>query len=363
MNLRRPRWRCPHCDQYVCYLDIRVDQNMVKASSSLFGFSWNYFLDRVWFFMFLSIVSPHMKMSVDFLSQVLREVGENVSQVIISVDGSWKAVLENDDDLDLAETLKETSEQDEATPRPSIVDLTNDDDTEMDTASACESEDVKPLSNTNNAQVADDFWSGVLFANGLFTSSTELGNCIPHSGPNSLQPSVLSDAVSLALNREAGSHGNTDLLVSAIYNQFSTPNNVNSQQFQSANLIASNEYGISQTLPRDLASGLPIVRNPVAVQALPAQSQTLGVQQRPRTSFNNLATTGAFFTSQDGQSITPPANVLDAVCSDLERQQHFCRPRMNPVQVSDIASSSLHHGSITTQVGASLVSQFSYALI
>ncbi|KAL6182255.1 hypothetical protein ACLB2K_043678 [Fragaria x ananassa] len=297
MNIRRPRWRCPHCDQYVCYLDIRVDQNIVK---------------------------------------VLREVGENVSKVNISVDGSWKVSENDDDDLYLVDKLNETSEMDEATPGPSVMDLTNDDDTEM--ASACEPEDVKPLSNTNTAQVENDFWSGVYLA-----------NCTSYSGPSSLQPSLLSDAVSLALNREAGSHGNTDFLVSAMHNQLSTPNYVNSQLLQSANSTASNEYGTSQTLPRELASGLPIGRTPTAVQALPALSQTLGVQQRPRTSFNNPAPNSASLTSHAGQSITSKANVLSGICSDLERQQYFARPQMNPVQVSGIASSSLQHGSRTTQ--------------
>ncbi|KAL6181889.1 hypothetical protein ACLB2K_048537 [Fragaria x ananassa] len=314
MNIRRPRWCCPHCDQYVCYLDIRVDQNIVK---------------------------------------VLREVGENVFKVNISVDGSWKVSENDDDDLDLVDKLKETSEMDEATPGPSVMDLTNDDDTEMEMASACEPEDVKPLSNTDTAQVENDFWSGVYLA-----------NCTSHSGPSSLQPSLLSDAVSLALDREAGSHGNTDFLVSAMHNQLSTANYVNSQLLQSANSISSNECGTSKTLPRELASGLPIVRTPTAVQALPALSQTLGVQQRPRTSFNNPAPNSASLTSHAGQSITSKANALSGICSDLERQQYFSRPQINPVQLSGIASSSLHHGSRTTQVPSQLqsASRVSYGL-
>jgi E3 SUMO-protein ligase PIAS1 len=32
INSRRPSWRCPHCNQNVCYTEIRSDQNMVKAS-------------------------------------------------------------------------------------------------------------------------------------------------------------------------------------------------------------------------------------------------------------------------------------------------------------------------------------------
>ena len=32
INSRRPSWRCPHCNQYICFLDICIDRNMLKAS-------------------------------------------------------------------------------------------------------------------------------------------------------------------------------------------------------------------------------------------------------------------------------------------------------------------------------------------
>ncbi|KAL0905865.1 hypothetical protein M5K25_024310 [Dendrobium thyrsiflorum] len=55
MNSRKPNWRCPHCNQPVCMIDLRVDRNMVK---------------------------------------ILEEVGEDVSEVVIHADGSWNVVAE-----------------------------------------------------------------------------------------------------------------------------------------------------------------------------------------------------------------------------------------------------------------------------
>ncbi|XP_048422587.1 E4 SUMO-protein ligase PIAL2-like [Pyrus x bretschneideri] len=316
INLRRPSWRCPHCNQYVCYLDLRVDQNMVK---------------------------------------VLREVGENVAEVIISMDGSWKAGLENDDDLGQAHDKafqNEISEQEESTrvssALPIVLDLTED-DTEMDTLSACETEDVKPLCNTNRvnqtvpAHLEDDFWSGIYLPNGSLTSGirsdTQMDGGISHSGPaNYLHLPVLTDAVSPVLDRETESRVNTDLVASAMHTQYSSNNlQLQQPQFASSNATVSNEYGrLANTV-------LP--RTPTAVQALPAQ--TSGLQQRSRTSFNTPPS--ASLSSQVGQSITPTANGVPAVCSDVERQQHFSRPRMSPPQVSNIAPSSMQPPSQTTQ--------------
>jgi MIZ/SP-RING zinc finger len=42
MNLRKPVWRCPHCNRPVCALDIRLDQKMAKActNSVVIFFFW-----------------------------------------------------------------------------------------------------------------------------------------------------------------------------------------------------------------------------------------------------------------------------------------------------------------------------------
>ncbi|PNX96964.1 E3 sumo-protein ligase pli1-like protein [Trifolium pratense] len=60
INCKRPSWRCPHCNQYVCYTDIRLDRNMIE---------------------------------------ILEKVGDNVMEVIVHVDGSLKeeVLMESDD--------------------------------------------------------------------------------------------------------------------------------------------------------------------------------------------------------------------------------------------------------------------------
>lgn len=53
MNLKKPSWRCPSCNQPVCFIDLRIDQNMVK---------------------------------------IIKELDQDTTDVEISSDGSWKAI-------------------------------------------------------------------------------------------------------------------------------------------------------------------------------------------------------------------------------------------------------------------------------
>ncbi|KAK4601467.1 hypothetical protein RGQ29_010860 [Quercus rubra] len=327
INSRRPSWRCPHCNQYVCYLDIRLDQNMVK---------------------------------------VLREVGENVSEVIISADGSWKAVLESDDHVHPAreKTLKcqnEKTEQQESTSvsnsLPNVLDLTDDND-EMEVVSAGETEDRKPIlaslpvtsnltllpdSNTtsgvnqNSSAQLEEYWSSVL--NSVSTSSAwsqRVGGISEPITANLMQSPLLTDALSPVLNLEPEGHGNTNFTTSLIQSQ-SSPNNFQLQQSQYAHSI--NEYGRLPNLPF-----IPrhVNRTPIAVQALPAQSQTPNPQERPRSS---LTPNGSLISPQVALPMAPTVEAFNTMCSDMERQQHF-RAHMNPLQVSDIPSSLLQRPSV-----------------
>ncbi|KAK8284192.1 hypothetical protein V6Z12_D08G143700 [Gossypium hirsutum] len=153
INSRRPSWRCPHCNQHVCYTNIRVDQNMVK---------------------------------------VLKEVAEDVSDVIISADGSWKAVMENDDDVDElhGNTLncqKDGSERPEsATGVPMVLDLTQT----VDAMETIETEDRKPPVATLESH-----------GSGTSTSRTDTQVGGTESTRNFTVSPVFSDAVSPALNR------------------------------------------------------------------------------------------------------------------------------------------------------------------
>ncbi|XP_010489534.1 PREDICTED: E4 SUMO-protein ligase PIAL1-like isoform X2 [Camelina sativa] len=97
MNLRRPSWRCPHCNQSVCYTDIRVDQKLKK---------------------------------------ILEEVRHSATDVVITADGSWTVVTENDEDVELVPEAT----HDHGDPNsfinlgPTVFDLPRDEN-EMETSS------------------------------------------------------------------------------------------------------------------------------------------------------------------------------------------------------------------------------------
>ncbi|KAF8110348.1 hypothetical protein N665_0085s0074 [Sinapis alba] len=106
INTRIPSWRCPHCNQSVCYTDIRVDQTMIK---------------------------------------ILEEVGCNATDVVISSDGSWRILTENGDNVGaVPETTHvrgdSTSFQNLG---PTVLDLTRDDN-EMETSGGTQVNEQKP---------------------------------------------------------------------------------------------------------------------------------------------------------------------------------------------------------------------------
>ncbi|CAH8357845.1 unnamed protein product [Eruca vesicaria subsp. sativa] len=106
INTRIPSWRCPHCNQSVCYTDIRVDQNMIK---------------------------------------ILEEVGCNSTDVVISSDGSWRIVTENGENV--GAVPETTHEHRDATSfqnmGPTVMDLTIDDN-EMETSRGTQVNEQKP---------------------------------------------------------------------------------------------------------------------------------------------------------------------------------------------------------------------------
>ncbi|ESQ46781.1 hypothetical protein EUTSA_v10027658mg [Eutrema salsugineum] len=92
INMRNPSWRCPHCNQPVCYTEIRLDQNMVK---------------------------------------ILEDAGHKAADVIIHAGGTWKVARENDGteepvrDVIIHDLEDPTSFLDSG---PVVLDLTGDDD-------------------------------------------------------------------------------------------------------------------------------------------------------------------------------------------------------------------------------------------
>ncbi|KAK2664159.1 hypothetical protein Ddye_002733 [Dipteronia dyeriana] len=323
INSRRPSWRCPHCNQHVCYTDIRVDQNMVK---------------------------------------VLREVGENVTDVIISADGSWRAVFESDDNGDTHNNTssrnKERSEQPESTDcmncDPVVLDLTTNDE-DMDAATADEIEDTKPplLSNLHSQNVGvnhivdihseNNFRSAGLHSNGpaAISGVSDARNDGGISEPNlanQMTSPILTDAISPALD------WGSDLTTSMMQGQYSTPGNLQLQQSQFLDSTVNNEYGRLSLLNGH------VNRTPIEVQALPAAFQTPSPQQRPGTSFNSLTLNGSSISSQAALSV---ANGYRPTATDIERQLQlrYSRSQMNTFMRPDMASSPLQYHSAAQVVG------------
>ncbi|KFK33002.1 hypothetical protein AALP_AA6G317100 [Arabis alpina] len=136
INMRNPSWRCPHCNQPVCYPEIRLDQNMVK---------------------------------------ILKEVGRNAADVVINADGTWKVAKEIDGTEEPAQDVIIHDLEDPITfldSSPVVLDLTgDDDDAEMEIFGDGKVVDRKPClsdaqgqSNTNDASKdASDGDYGSLF--------------------------------------------------------------------------------------------------------------------------------------------------------------------------------------------------------
>lgn len=300
INSKKPSWRCPDCNNFVCFTDIRIDQNIVK---------------------------------------VLNDVIENVDDVIISSDGSWKAITGGDDHLDKQKAKlpgedEEISEQLDTAQflndSPDLLDLTGL-DTEMDAITNIDSDDRK-VSNTQ-----DDFWSGIYlstFESQMPNAALDLRN-VNSSDPslaNVVLPPLSPDVISPTLNRDVrASTGNALVLDSGSLNEISSPTGWQMQQYQYGNVANSNEYGRSLSMPRN------VTRTPSAIQALPAQAST-PVFHRPRNNANIYAQGASLMSSQtSGASLS--GDGLHGNPRSMERQPQFSRS--NSLQPSRMASSSL----------------------
>ncbi|XP_050228058.1 E4 SUMO-protein ligase PIAL2 [Mercurialis annua] len=311
INSRRPSWRCPHCNQHVCYPNIRLDQNMDK---------------------------------------VLKEVGDNVAVVIISADGSWKAVLETDDNSN--NTQKEVIDCQNDMPEEFAitVDLTEDDDM-MDVISITDLEDRKPSqatlqrqpvtnnsiepppSNTASAvdqnvasPAGDNFWSEMYLLSGTSTAGSGqqyFNQIFASPSTSSLTSPVITDAVSPSLHRDSGSHRNTNLSP-PVHTQIQLMN-------AAASAAVDNEYGtLRQILGRN------VNRTPVAVQALAASPQIPLHPQRPRTHPNTAMPNGSSPFSQAARPMTPAGTGINMASNYRYRPHHFSRPPTDTRQGSPL---------------------------
>ncbi|KAM7525808.1 hypothetical protein LguiA_015710 [Lonicera macranthoides] len=308
--------------------------------------------------------------------QVLKEVGENITDVIISADGSWKAVMETDEHTDKLNQKTSICKHDGSTDQENninssnspldIMDLTEGDDP-MDVINTFEIEDRKPTVNfqsqpsgqnpivnpltnnttevnpNNSTPIEDEFWSGIYLSTyGMGMSSgnpdSQIIGGVSESTPTNMMLSpVLTDAVSPALNREPAYFDS-----SALQNQISLPNYMQQLQQFGSNI---NEYGGVPAINRQV-NRYQLNRTPIAVQALPAQAPTTQPPpqlQRSRSSLNGLGL--------DGSSSAPPSQAspvvpfigdgFNRVSSSNGGQHQFSRSHSNPLQVSQMNSTAL----------------------
>lgn len=317
INSRVPSWRCPHCNQYVCFTDIRIDRKMVK---------------------------------------ILEDVGANDSEVIFASDGSWKIATGTDDSIQKSVDKISSNTQDE--PRQSesvplskapvdVLDLTaiddaissfSDDeiqDTTLNTTYQCQtvssSEAFDPqMTKTNDADQSDaclddDFWSGLVLPNFGQVSSlsnTPIDGVSATTSKNIAQSPALTHPIATdAPNQEHEAvYGDAPVAASMLQSETSVSTTLPFQQHQFGNSAVTNEYGRFLSLPRN------VTRTPTVVQALPARTPDSVLQKRPRNSGNIYTQNSVSAASQ----ASPRAQMIP-------NSTH-----MNPFYSSQRSSSPLH---------------------
>lgn len=295
---------------------------------------------------------------------MLKEVRENVNDVIISGDGSWKAIMESNDHAEKQQDEFPSAEQDEpnassfSNAPPDFLDLTGIDDV-IYMVGTCEAEERKvfplksqnqfsiqdvtirpPSNNTNgvpqinSALIDDNLWSDIYlstFGSGSSSlmSDAQIGG-IPQSTRSSILPCpVLTDAISC----EAGAfNANAFLANSAPQSEITSPTAMQLREFQFGNSATSNEYGRSLSLPRHVS------RTPIAIQALPAQAPTI-VPPRVRNSTSKLMQNGTLAASQTS-ALAPVGDGFSGNSSSRQRQQKLSRSHPISHQVPRMVSSS-----------------------
>ncbi|CAH9077414.1 unnamed protein product [Cuscuta epithymum] len=213
INSRRPLWRCPHCNQHACFPDIRIDQVMAK---------------------------------------VLEQAGEYINDVIISVDGSWKAIIETDDDHQQRPPNKTDDFAKDETLQSDFREVNLKRETIEDliaSAENCQKPDTINLDQAEHSFNMGDFWSRVLHSTYALETSSSTSNEQMGSNPQRTPTNLTND------------------LVPAY--EASSSKTMQSQRIPFENSVANNEYGRSPSITRYAVS-----RTPIAVQALPAQTRS-----------------------------------------------------------------------------------------
>lgn len=267
----------------------------------------------------------------NFLSKVLQEVGENINDVIISSDGSWKAIIEIDDDIRRPPDKPNDFSKDK-TLQPNLTDI--DDATYVvgtgmtrdhiaSSSANCQNQppDTNNPSEVNHSPNMENFWSSVLRSTyGSGTSSSmlnmQIGGASEPAPTRLMPPPILTDYHIAACVMQGG---------------VSSPNSMQSQQHQFANSAANNEYVMPPSVAKHEV-GRPLI----AVQALPAQMPYSAPQQRPVNTMSRLSSP---LTTSQHSPVTSMVNI-DTVHSSHGRQQQLLRPNSNMHQASKIPPST-----------------------
>ncbi|RRT49022.1 hypothetical protein B296_00046974 [Ensete ventricosum] len=297
--------------------------------------------------------------------QVLQEVGEDVADVVIFADGSWKALVEHNKSINQVHKVRsgqqETSNENGST-LTGVVDLTMEEDFASECPGevtplhgyayraenmSCELEDRKPFRDLAGLPVS-------LYASGAPVASTPMNiqaavyntgdGILPWNLPSvssstsartgggnanalgtleSLVPNVVlnpiqTDAVSPALNR----------VLTGFEPSQSTPTfqqasqgtqlaeNLQLQPLHLAGSIITNQGG-RPPIPRHVS------RTPIAVQALPAQTQPPSSSRRMHIGSSNSSSMINSITSTSHQAFSPTmASGLNSVSGPMQIEQH-----------------------------------------
>jgi len=281
MNSRKPNWRCPYCNTPSNFTDLRIDQKMAKASCILCIFFISLFLSLTFLFL---------------LMQILEETGDDVVDVLVFADGSWKAAPAHDEKSDRhrGDAIHQTGDAVETDSSSSdVIDLINGDGDGdlpmMDWASALE--DKKPLLNSQDISVSDylpdfpmaaqteDLYVGDGNNGGSNVAFTSRQNLLPSTSglgsssfgtlesilPQDVLRPVITDAVSPSLETSTSTSGMQHV----------------SQETHCETVQLQSQIG---PVHRSEVRRLPIPRNPrrepVGVQALPEPPQNPGSSTR-----------------------------------------------------------------------------------
>ncbi|XP_059456820.1 E4 SUMO-protein ligase PIAL1-like isoform X2 [Corylus avellana] len=337
MNSRRPSWRCPLCNQSICHLDIRIDQDMAK---------------------------------------ILGEVAETVVDVIISADGSWVAVLENEDQTD--QTGHETKSCQQERPQQckcdasssvpaEVVDLTMKGANASD--AMCVSEctgkqhflDDPPCFSVSRNLVQTEVRNSDRVDQNLSTqreenicsripSSVSAAPQCPMDGTslwgghvtagisnfsscNSILSPVLTNAASPVLNESVYVNGTVPL--SLLQSQLLGPTYLQSQQFGFGRSNTRNENGM-----------LPSVAiNAGRTSTLPQASVSSSFEQRALNSLMLNSTSSANY--QSTPFMVSHMNGCHAFHGGMDRGQQLLRPLASSSSLSDMALPSMRDHSLT----------------